>query len=48
MVLSQKGKRFPLVLIVFSESTQNFAHFEHKDQLQRLNISEVIEPEKCG
>ena len=29
-------------------STQNFAHFEKKDQLHSLNIWEVIESEKCG
>ena len=27
---------------------QNFPHFDKKDQLHRLNISDVIEFEKCG
>ena len=30
------------------ESTQNFAHFEKKDQDNSLNILEVTESEKCG
>ena len=30
------------------ESAQNFAHFEKKDQVHSLNISQVIESEKCG
>ena len=27
---------------------ENFAYVEKTDQLHRLNISEVIDPEKCG
>ena len=46
--LSQKRRTFPGIFIAFSESTQNVAHFEKKDQLQSLNISEVIDPDKCG
>ena len=29
-------------------STQNFEHFQKKDQLHSFNISEVIDSEKCG
>ena len=30
-VLSQKGRTFSQVFIAFSESAQDFAHFERKD-----------------
>ena len=46
--LSQKQRTFSLVSIALLESTQNFAHFENKDQLQTLNISEVVDPDKCA
>ena len=32
----------------FSQSAQNFVHFEKKNQLHSLNISEVIDSKKCG
>ena len=46
--LSQKQKTFSAVIIAFLESTQNFTHFERKDQLHSLNILEVIDPDKYG
>ena len=48
MLLSQKQKIFSEIFIEFLESTQNFAHFQRNDQLYPLNISEVIENDKCG
>ena len=47
-LLSQKRRKFPGIFIGVSESTQNFTDFEEKDQLHSLNISEVIDPDKCG
>ena len=47
-VLSQKRRTFSPIFVSFFECTQNFAHFEEKDQLHILNISEVIDPDKCG
>ena len=47
-VLYQKRRIFCQIFIAFSESTQVFAYFETKDQLHSSNISEVIDPEKCG
>ena len=46
-ILSQKLRPFSAMFIACLESTQNFAHFDKKDQLPRLHISEVIDPEKC-
>ena len=43
-LLAQKQRTFFAIFIVFLESTQNFAHFERKDHLHSLNISEVIDP----
>ena len=37
-LLSQKRKTFSGIFISFSESTQNFAHFEEKDQLHSFII----------
>ena len=34
--------------IAFLRSSENFVHFEKKDQPHTLNISEVIDSEKCG
>ena len=48
LLLSQKRKTFSSIFIAFLESTQNFAHFDQNDQLHSLNISEVIDPDKCG
>ena len=48
MLLSQKLGKFSGIFIAFLESTQIFAQFEKKDQLHSLNISEVIDPYKCG
>ena len=48
MLLSQKPKIFSENFIAFLESIQNSVSFENKDQLHKLNISEVIDPEKCG
>ena len=47
-LLSQNWRTFSAIFIAFFESTQNFTHFEKKGQLPRLNISEVIDPDKCG
>ena len=47
-LLSQKRRTFPAILFAVLECTQNFSHFEKKGQLHGLNISEVIDPDKCG
>ena len=47
-LLSQKPRTFSRIFIEFLEATQNFSHFEKNDQLHSLNISEIIEPDKCG
>ena len=47
-ILSQKLKQFLHIILAFLQSPQNFVHFEKKDRLHSLNISEVIDPEKCG
>ena len=47
-LLSHKRRTFSLIFFAFLKSTQNFAHFENKDKLHSLNISEVIIPDKCG
>ena len=44
----KKKRTFPLIFIAFLESAQKVAHFEKKDQLHSLNISEVINPDKCA
>ena len=41
-----KTKSIFRIFIGVSELTQNLAHFEKKDQLHSLNLSEVIYPEK--
>ena len=43
-----KTETFSESFIAFSQSTQNLVHFEKKDQLYNLNISEVIDYQKCG
>ena len=45
--LFQKEETFSEIFIIFFESSQNFAHFEKKDQGHSLNIYEIIESEKC-
>ena len=46
--LYQKRKIFFSIFIPFSQSTDNYEHFEKKDKLHSLNILEVINSEKCG
>ena len=46
--LPKKLKTFPEIFIAFSQSTQKFLHVKKKTQLYSLNISEVIDSEKCG
>ena len=48
MLFSKKRRTFSEYFLAFLESTQDFAYFEKKDQLHSLNISEVIDPDKCG
>ena len=48
LLLSQKGVTFSEIFIAFSESTQDFPHFEKKDHLHSLNISEVNDHDKYG
>ena len=45
---SQKRGIFSAIFIAFFESTQDFAHFQKNNQLHSLNISEGIDPDKCG
>ena len=47
-LLSQKPSTFSRNFISFSESTQNFAHFQKKRSASQLDILEVIDPDKCG
>ena len=49
-LLSKKPKKFSEIFIAFFQSTQNFAHFQKKkkNQNHKLNISQVIDTEKCG
>ena len=47
-LLSQPSKKFSGNVIAIFQSTGNFAHFEKKYQLHRLNILEYVDPEKCG
>ena len=47
-VIIKKKENISSTFMVFLESTQNFTHFQRKDQLYSLNISEVIDSEKCG
>ena len=46
--LSQKQKTFSGNFIAFLKSGENFRHFEKKDHLHSINISEFIEPRKCS
>ena len=46
-LLSQKQKTVSQYFIAFLQSTRNSTFFEKKDQLPTLNISEVIDSEKC-
>ena len=43
-----RTETFSWNFIAFSESPQNFVHFEKKAQVCKLNISEVIDSEKYG
>ena len=45
--ISPKREAFYEIFVPFLQSRQNFAHFKGKDELHRLNISEVIKYEKC-
>ena len=47
MLVWQKPKRFSEIFIPFLQFRNFFSHFEKKDQLDSLNISEFIEPEIC-
>ena len=48
MLVYQKKKTFSVIFIAFLESTENFAHFQKKDHFHSLNISEVIDHDKCS
>ena len=45
--LTQKQETFSGILIIFLDSTQNFADFQKKDQVHSLIICEIIESQKC-
>ena len=45
--LSQKLQTFSEIVIAFLQYTQNFENLEKKDQIHSVNISEVIQSEKC-
>ena len=47
-VLTEKQRPFSAIFIGVSKCTKNLAHFENKDQLHSLSISEVIGPDKYG
>ena len=42
MLSSQWSKKFPRIFIAIFQSTQNFGHFERKDQLHSLNILKIL------
>ena len=48
MLLSKKPEIFSPIFIALLQSTEDFACFEKKDPLHSLNISAVVDPEKCG
>ena len=48
MLLSEKRTTFSGSFIACLQYTQNSVDFLKKDQLHRLNISAVLDPEKCG
>ena len=48
MHLSKKLSKFSQIFTAFLKSTFNFQHFEVKDELDSLCISEVIDVEKHG
>ena len=48
MPLSQNWKTFSEIFMALLQSTQNFVHFEKKDQLHSVNILEIIDSEKYG
>ena len=46
--ISSKTKKISGIFIGVLEFTENLADFEKKDQLRSLNISKVIDLDKCG
>ena len=46
-LLSQKRRTISQIFIAISESKKYFDDFEKKDQLHSLNISKLIDPDKC-
>ena len=48
MLLSQKRKTVFQNFIGLLQCRQNFAHFEKKGRLDKLNISEFFDPDKCS
>ena len=42
-----RRKTFSRIFIAFSESGQNFVHFEKKDQLYSSNITQISDSGKC-
>ena len=48
MQLSEKGRIISAIFIAFLKSLWNFLYLEKKYQLHNLNISEVIDSEKCS
>ena len=47
MQLSEKGRIISAIFIAFLKSAWNSLYLEKKYQLHSLNISEVIDSEKC-
>ena len=47
-IILKTKKIFPAIFSAFFKSTENFEHFEKKDELHHLNISEVIDTEGYG
>ena len=46
--LSQKQKIFSGFFIAFLKCAWNLEHFQKEDEYPSLNISEIIDAEKCG
>ena len=47
-LLSQKQKIFSWFFIAFLKCAWNLEHFQKEDEYPSLNISEIIDAEKCG
>ena len=47
-LLCQQLKKCSRIFIAILQSTQNFPHFQRKDQFHSINILKFIDRDKCG